>query len=570
MDQRTRDRAALIIAGLGLIIGLSVILFGRFDPGVRLVRTETYVVVEHVEPRSIAAMYGLEPGMIVIEVHGVSLVQMPQYVDPIAYPTLDPVTGEEPPWAPVIEPAVPTVIERDPALIEQLLMQPATGLVAVRPWTLKESFPDGSGLDPNSFEYVALYDDGVDGIRTRLTTFVLGTVMLLLAFWWLASGRGGEALRSLAGPLSVATGMPFLMEPLDVSWSPALIALSGLLLTAAMVPLAIGLLERVEDAESRRVVGFLIVGCVVAAAVVGATAMVTRPWEGEGFLRWTLLAAIPLIPGLAAAGPIQRASTSPSPTGRLLETTEYAAAGVTPAIALASTGAANGVPLAFWFLIILAAGRFTIRPLVRLATRATLQRDLVVAATEAERARVAADIHDDALQELTLLVHRLDAAGDTEGADIARTVSDRLRAICGDLRLPILDDLGVGPALDWLVLRIEKLAGGEVRLERADGTRPPADVELAFFRVAQEALANAVKHGKPPILVRYATTPGGASLSIDDAGPGIEPEAGKGADRAGHFGLLNMQQRAEAIGAILDVRRWPAGGTHVAIEWRAH
>ena len=182
---------------------------------------------------------------------------------------------------------------------------------------------------------------------------------------------------------------------------------------------------------------------------------------------------------------------------------------------------------------------------------------------------MAADIHDDALQELTLLVRRLDAAGDTEGADIARGVSDRLRAICGDLRLPILDDLGVGPALDWLVLRIERLAGGEVRLERADGTRPPPDVELAFFRVAQEALSNAVKHGRPPIVVRYRSSDGAASLSIDDAGSGITPDAGDRAERAGHFGLLNMQQRAEGIGAILDVRRWPAGGTHVRLEWRA-
>ena len=163
--------------------------------------------------------------------------------------------------------------------------------------------------------------------------------------------------------------------------------------------------------------------------------------------------------------------------------------------------------------------RFTVRPLARLATRATLQRDLVVAATEAERARLAADIHDDALQELTLLVRRLEASGDTEGAEIGRTVADRLRAICGDLRLPILDDLGVGPALDWLVLRIERLAGGEVRLERADDARHSPDVELAIFRVAQEALANAVKHGKPPIVVRYRSTPGGISLAIDDAGP---------------------------------------------------
>jgi len=53
------------------------------------------------------------------------------------------------------------------------------------------------------------------------------------------------------------------------------------------------------------------------------------------------------------------------------------------------------------------------------------------------------------------------------------------------------------------------------------------------------------------------------------AEPGIEADAGAVAERGGHFGLMNMQQRAEAIGAILDVRRWPGGGTHVALEWRA-
>ncbi len=118
------------------------------------------------------------------------------------------------------------------------------------------------------------------------------------------------------------------------------------------------------------------------------------------------------------------------------------------------------------------------------------------------------------------------------------------------------------------MLRIERLAGGEVRLERTDGTRPPPEVELAIFRVAQEALANAVKHGQPPIVVRYRTTDSGASLSIDDSGPGIAPDAGAAAERGEHFGLLNMQQRAEQIGAILDIRRWPSGGTHVALEWR--
>ena len=573
MDQRLRDRASIVIAGIGVILSLVVILFARFDPGVVLTTSGPHVIVDDVAPRSIAATYGLRPGMVVLELQGVTLVQMPQYVEPQVEVTPDPVTGEFPPYVPRIEPPAPVVVDLDPVLVEQLLSLPPTQLIAVEPWVVEEAGVTGvdeSGIFPDGYQVVYLYDDGIDGIRMRLPTLIAGALLLFVIGWWLASGRGGPALRPLAAPVASATSMPFIVEPLYASWSPPMIALAGLLTTAAMLPLALALLERIDDADIRRGITFAVAGVTGTAALVSVVAMWTAPWQGEDLLRWTLIAAIPLLPGLAAAGPIQRTGATPLASGRLLETAEYAAVGATPAIALASAGPGNGIPLLLWFLLVLSAGRFTIRPLARLATRATLQRDLVVAATEAERARVAADIHDDALQELTLLVHRLDAAGDTEGADIARTVSDRLRAICGDLRLPILDDLGVGPALDWLVLRIERLAGGEVRLERSDGTRPPADVELAFFRVAQEALANAVKHGKPPILVRYATTPGGATLSIDDAGPGIEPDAGEGADRAGHFGLLNMQQRAEAIGAILDVRRWPSGGTHVALDWRSH
>jgi signal transduction histidine kinase len=99
--------------------------------------------------------------------------------------------------------------------------------------------------------------------------------------------------------------------------------------------------------------------------------------------------------------------------------------------------------------------------------------------------------------------------------------------------------------------------------------RLPPDVELAFFRIAQEALGNAVKHGKAPITIRYRASEGAASLAVDDAGPGIAPEAAEPEEGTGRFGILNMRQRAEQIGALLDIRRWPTGGTHVALEWRA-
>ena len=194
------------------------------------------------------------------------------------------------------------------------------------------------------------------------------------------------------------------------------------------------------------------------------------------------------------------------------------------------------------------------------------QRDTIVAATEVERARLAADLHDDAFQEMTVLVRQLDDAGDTKAAELARSIAERLREVCGDLRLPVLDELGAGAALEWLIGRVGETSGSQVRLERNDGARPPADVELAVFRVAQEALANAVTHGAPPIVVRYAAASDRASLSITDQGAGIASDAAAKAARSGHYGLLNMRQRAEQIGAKIEVRR-SAEGTSIGFDW---
>ena len=218
-----------------------------------------------------------------------------------------------------------------------------------------------------------------------------------------------------------------------------------------------------------------------------------------------LAACVVLLPGLLAARPAisQEASdasgSAPAP-GRFVESTETVLAAATPVLVLAVTFASvvsddpdpkAGMFVVVWLAAILLTRRSILRPLLRLATRATFQRDLVVAATEAERARIAADIHDDALQDLTMLVRRLDAAGDTENAEAAREIAERLRAICGDLRLPVLDDLGLGPALEWLSERLGPLANGSV-FARAiaatrSGSRPTSSWPL--FRVAQEALS---------------------------------------------------------------------------------
>ncbi|MGK2851339.1 MAG: sensor histidine kinase [Candidatus Limnocylindrales bacterium] len=519
------------------------------------------LVVDRVDDLSRARQDGLEPGALVVSVNDWEVIILPQEVyDP---PSYDPTTGDEVVRPPRIEPSRPIFVAFSTDELLAIASEPVMQLQAIAPSHLDQ----GSVRD--GWSSLQVSGEGRFRVFEALWGTAVGALILVLIGLWLVSGRAGDSLRQLAFPLATATATPLLVQPLLATFSPLLTAIAGVLIAAAVVVLAVALVDCIADPRRRRLVLVLTLGTAAIAMLVTVFSPV---WDiQDELVPFALIGAIPLIPGLVAARPIRTSASSGTgaSSGRLLESTEFVVVGATPLFALATDQPPYLFPLTLWFLLVLAAGRFTIRPLARLASRATLQRDLIVAATEAERARVAADIHDDALQELTLLVHRLDAAGDAEGAEIARTVSDRLRAICGDLRLPILDDLGVGPALDWLVLRIERLAGGEVRLERSDGTRPPADVELAFFRVAQEALSNAVKHGRPPIMVRYSSTAGGASLTIDDAGAGIEPDAGETADHAGHFGLLNMQQRAEAIGAILDVRRWPAGGTHVKLDWRA-
>ena len=345
-----------------------------------------------------------------------------------------------------------------------------------------------------------------------------------------------------------------------------------------MIPLALALLERIDDPQDRRLVG-LRGGRLRRsrrARSVRASLHSTGPGYGEGLTRWALVAAIPLIPGLAAAGPIDRRATdgaSPAPASRrLLESTEYAVIGATPAVALAVDHGAGRVP----------------PPVAGLVRRDPARRPVHDPA-----ARAAGDArHPPARPRRrrhgggTGQGRRRHPRRRAPGADAARPSTrcgrrhrgrrhraDRVRSTAGDLRRPAAADPRRPRASGRRSTGSSCASSGWPAARSASsaptGRGPPADVELAFFRVAQEALANAVKHGQPPILVRYATTAGGASLSIDDAGPGIEPDAGEGADRAGHFGLLNMQQRAEAIGAILDVRRWPAGGTHVALDWRA-
>jgi signal transduction histidine kinase len=222
--------------------------------------------------------------------------------------------------------------------------------------------------------------------------------------------------------------------------------------------------------------------------------------------------------------------------------------------------------LAVGLAIFVGVNRASVRPLARAAAEAMIHRDLTVAAVEAERRRLAADIHDGPLQSILLLGQQLEAEGHHDAAASARAVGVELRDIAGEMRLPMLDDLGVGPALDWLARRAERMTGATVSVEYQGLGRPPAEVELATFRIAQEAMANALRHGEPPIRIAYRTDGESLTLSVEDEGDGFARTMRPG---SGGHGLLNMRLRAEAIGARLELLHRPDRGTHVGVEWPA-
>ena len=389
---------------------------------------------------------------------------------------------------------------------------------------------------------------------------VLGVTLAFLVGLAVRTGILGSHWADAAIPLAVAVGLPVTVSGYDswdyggaMGWVSAGFALVGLSVADVLA-------SRHSDPAWRRRLLYWSTGVAALSLVLWSV------WGSGGNEAWAFVLAclVPLVPAVPVA--FTAGTNEPLAISARLET-------LTVALTLAVSGLVltplAWVPLAAWLIAIVVWRRFTLAPLIGLAQRTQLQRDVAVAAAETERARLAADLHDDALQQLTMLVRTLDEGGQKEAADEAREIATKLRSVVGDLRLPILDDLGAGAALEWLVERVEPLAGGPVKLERSDATRPPANVELAVFRVAQEALTNAIKHGRPPIAVRYdVRADGRVTLAIDDAGEGIGSEAAEEAPKEGHFGLVNMQQRAEQIGALLDVRRWPAGGTRVALEWR--
>jgi signal transduction histidine kinase len=201
----------------------------------------------------------------------------------------------------------------------------------------------------------------------------------------------------------------------------------------------------------------------------------------------------------------------------------------------------------------------------------------VITVQEAERRRLAADMHDGISQRLLSLAFHLDAAADAltstpdfaarqleRARELVDLTLDEARAAIFDLRPPVLDDLGLADGLASLARSIPSVA---VTVD-ADEFALPEHVEIALYRIAQEALQNIVKHsGASRAKLELRSESGIALMRVTDYGSGFDRGEVSARDigQSG-YGLRSMTERAELVGGKLEVRSNQGRGTTVSVR----
>ncbi len=211
--------------------------------------------------------------------------------------------------------------------------------------------------------------------------------------------------------------------------------------------------------------------------------------------------------------------------------------------------------------------------------RSELQRyaRAITVAQETERLRIARELHDGPAQSMIVLnrgLERLTTEASNGPIDMETTaemkhlVQDTLRSLqrtTQALRPPVLDDLGLGAAVRSLADRRTNRGVIEVTLEiEGDERRLGPDIELAAYRITQEALTNVERHAQTDsahVSLRFEE--GLLAIEIADDGIGFDFEDKRD---QGHFGLVGMRERAELAGGTFRVKSAPGKGARVIVE----
>lgn len=201
----------------------------------------------------------------------------------------------------------------------------------------------------------------------------------------------------------------------------------------------------------------------------------------------------------------------------------------------------------------------------------------VVSAQEAERQRIARDLHDETGQSLTAIGLGLRGLGNTLTKDPARAAEtlhhleslasdslSELQRLITDLRPSHLDDLGLPAALRWYAGKVSERTGLKMRVDIFGDERPISEAaKIATFRIMQEALNNTIKHaGATSVFVQLSFEPNGIHISMRDDGDGFDPELVQMRQTSRpSLGLAGMRERAALLGGTVSLQSGPGQGT---------
>ncbi len=203
----------------------------------------------------------------------------------------------------------------------------------------------------------------------------------------------------------------------------------------------------------------------------------------------------------------------------------------------------------------------------------------IVAAQEAERQRIALELHDETGQSLTAIgmgLHGLESAlktNEERGRSNLRHLEqlvthsiDELQRIISDLRPSHLDDLGLPAALRWYAGEIKERTGLEVNVSfEGEPVTIPSAVKTTLFRVAQEALTNVVKHANASAVCLSLTyLEHGVHMRVVDDGCGFDVDRIQTQERS--WGLIGMQERSSLLGGEFRLISRPQEGTTVEVD----
>jgi signal transduction histidine kinase len=424
--------------------------------------------------------------------------------------------------------------------------------------------------------------------------------LLFIGLMLLIRGRSpGRDTASLIDATIISTGLAllswvFLISPQvrDPQLSnlqrvvSAAYPLGDVLVLAVVARLAVGAGHR---PRAWRVLMVSVIALLAADVAFGLLQLAgTWEWGGPVDLGWI---AFYIGWGAAALHPSMATLSEPAPAMTALPRSRLVmitgASLIAPAVLVIQWGRGQPVEVpviagaaAVLFLLALArmsglAGEVALQHERKRAMQAVLRM------TEAERSRLAAELHDGPVQQLTALLYGLELArhhvrrGSPGAADeLLASLEDKatgeingLRRMMTQLRPPVLDELGLVTALQNQGQSFESTSGVQCAIETEPELQLAPEMETVLYRVAQESLTNVGKHAKASrVDISLGAVDGHVLLQIRDDGIGFDPGKARALVSDGHFGLVNMRERVEMVGGKLLVDSSPGNGTTIAVE----